>query len=335
MMKTILLLSIAAVAGLLLEFCGFPQGILIGSLLASALAFSKLRVTLSLRFGLGYVQIVLGISTGLVFASWGGQEAFFMLPSLFFLLLCLILQVAVSGCWLLKVERWTLKDSLLAVYPGALAAVFDLLESAKASNKVMVVHVIRLLTITVLVSLCIPGDASIVKAHGRPLDLEIALILLSLTILSLLLGRLLMGFGVPAPFMLMAIITTGISIKLGYLHGFKMPQWSLDLAAVILGVLIGSKFKDINFSDIVSHGRAGFLSVALMLLVAAVFASSVGWILESDPFSLWLAYMPGAIETIAIVAFSSGLNIVFILSHHLVRMILLHFAPALIVRLRR
>ncbi|WP_371921937.1 hypothetical protein [Pseudomonas sp. 31-12] len=45
--------------------------------------------------------------------------------------------------------------------------------------------------------------------------------------------------------------------------------------------------------------------------------------------------MPGAIETIAIVTFSGGLNVVFILTHHMVRMIVLHLAPALIVQARR
>ncbi|WP_305955715.1 AbrB family transcriptional regulator [Pseudomonas sp. F01002] len=45
--------------------------------------------------------------------------------------------------------------------------------------------------------------------------------------------------------------------------------------------------------------------------------------------------MPGAIETIALVAFSGGLNVVFILTHHLVRMVVLHFAPALVVQARR
>ena len=45
--------------------------------------------------------------------------------------------------------------------------------------------------------------------------------------------------------------------------------------------------------------------------------------------------MPGAVETIAIVAFSGGLDVVFILTHHLMRMVVLRFAPALIVQARR
>jgi membrane AbrB-like protein len=334
-MKTILLLATATGVGLLLRYLGIPQGLLLGSVIVSALIVCSFRVTPSLRFGAGYVQIVLGVSTGLIFESWAWQEVLMMLPSLLFLLLCLAVQVAASGGWLLRVERWSLKDSLLAVYPGALAAVFDLLESERASGKVMVVQMTRLLTITVLVSLSIPDNVDIEAVHSHVLDSEVALTLLSLILGSLLLGRLLITFGVPAPFMLTAIILTGIYVQLGYLGRFQMPQWSLDLAAVVLGVMIGSKFKDIRLADLAGHGRAGLISVTLMLLIAGAFAHLGGWLLDSDPLPLWLAYMPGAVETIAVVAFSGGLNVGFILTHHLVRMVVLHFAPALFVRVRR
>jgi membrane AbrB-like protein len=258
-----------------------------------------------------------------------------LLPSLVLLLLCLAVQVGVAGLWLYKVTGWNVKDSLLAVYPGALAAVFDLLESERASSKVIVVHLVRLLSITVLVSLCIPGTPGLAAAESSPWVLSTVLTLASLIVLCLLLGRLLLRFGVPAPFMLTAIVLTGVFIKVGYLQTFHMPQWSVDFASVLLGVLIGSKFQDISFKDLVRHGRAGLMGVVLMLLVAAAFAAVAGKFLGSDPLTAWLAYMPGAIETITIVAFSGGLNVVFILSHHLVRMVLLHFAPALLIQARR
>ncbi|KFE53009.1 AbrB family transcriptional regulator [Pseudomonas syringae] len=331
-----LLFFVAAVGvGSVLEFVSVPQGLLLGSLFTSALLTRRLKVSPSLRLGLGYVQVVLGISTGLAFQSFDGFGALDMLPSFCFLLVCLAMQMAIGGFWLRKAERWNSKDAILAVYPGALAAVFDLLESEKASNKVMVVQVVRLLSITLIVSLCVTAPGTVVTSEQAPLNIQNALYLLSLVLVCLLSGRLLSAVGVPAPFMLTAIILTGIYLKLGYLHGFRMPQWSVDLAAIILGVLIGSKFKDIAPSEFFRHGRAGLVSVMLMLLTAGAFAGFAGWFLDNDPFTLWMAYMPGAIETVAIVALSGGLNVVFILSHHLVRMILLHGAPALLVLIRR
>lgn len=334
-MMTLLLFVTAVATGSILEFLSVPQGLLIGALVTSVVFFYRLKVSPLPRFGLGYVQVVLGMSIGLAFESWSDSDVLDMLPSFCFLLLCLAIQMAVGAAWLQKAERWNSKDALLAVYPGALAAVFDLMESEKASNKVMVVQVVRLLSITLIISLCVAAPEAVVASEQAPLNIQTALCLFSLVVLCLLSGRLLSVVGVPAPFMLTAIILTGIYIKLGYLHGFRMPQWSVDLAAIILGILIGSKFKDIKPMEFVRHGRAGLVSVMLMLLTAGAFAGVSGWVLDIDPFTLWMAYMPGAIETVAIVALSGGLNVVFILSHHLVRMILLHGAPALIVLARR
>lgn len=334
-MKTILCLMICALVGAAVQFAGVPHGLLLGTIVASATLVSRLRFTPNLRFGLEYVQLVMGIATGLMFEAWDSATVASILPSLGFLLLCLSAQISVAGLWLFKGCGWSLKDSLLAVYPGALAAVFDLLESERASSKVIVVHLMRLVSITLLVSLCIRAGSDAPAVASASLTPSLLLTLASLLALCILLGRLLLKLGVPAPFMLTAIIATAAYVKLGLLQAFHMPGWSVDFAALILGVLIGARFREISLKELIRQGSAGLMSVGLMLLVAAAFAGVAAKVLGSDPFTLWLAYMPGAIETIAIVAFSGGLNVVFVLSHHLVRMLLLHFAPALIVQARR
>ncbi len=335
-MKSILCLLIAAGFGALLQFEGVPHGLLLGSIVVTALFASKTGIAPATPYGLGYIQVTLGIATGLMFEAWDSETATTMLPSLGVLLICLAVQIALAGWWLTRGAGWSRTDALLAVYPGALAAVFDLLESEKASSKVIIVHLMRLLLITVLVSFLIPGQAAAVAvADGDPLTTGMALTAFSVIALSVLLGRLLLVIGVPAPFMLTAIIITAVFVKSGWLHGFHMPDWSLNLAALILGVRIGSRFQGLGFAELGRHGRTALVSVGLMIVVAAVFAEVAARWLGSDPLSLWLAYMPGAIETIAIVAFGGGLNVVFILTHHLSRMVLLHFAPALLVQVRR
>ncbi|MBF6031973.1 AbrB family transcriptional regulator [Pseudomonas sp. P155] len=335
-MKSILCLFIAAGFGALLQFEGVPHGLLLGSIVVTALFASKTGIAPATPYGLGYIQVTLGIATGLMFEAWDSETASTMLPSLGVLLICLTVQIGLAGWWLTRGAGWNRTDALLAVYPGALAAVFDLLESEKASSKVIIVHLMRLLLITVLVSFLIPGQAAAVAvADSDPLTTGMALTAFSVIALSVLLGRLLLVIGVPAPFMLTAIIITAVFVKSGWLHGFHMPDWSLNLAALILGVRIGSRFQGLGVAELGRHGRTALVSVGLMIVVAAVFAEVAARWLGSDPLSLWLAYMPGAIETIAIVAFGGGLNVVFILTHHLSRMVLLHFAPALLVQVRR
>jgi membrane AbrB-like protein len=334
-MKSMFFLLAVAAVGTTLQYAGIPHGLLLGSILGAAVIVSKWRFSPSLRFALGYVQVVLGISTGLMFDAWDSQTIAAIVPSLALMLVCLTVQAALASYWLRKVSGWSVKDSLLAVYPGALAAVFDLMESERASGKVMVVHLVRLMTITLLVSLFVPGQAAVDSTIIAPWGSATLWRVLSLIGLCLVSGRLLLKLGVPAPFMLTAIILTAVYARLGYLHGLHMPQWSLLLATVLLGALIGCRFRDISLPELLRHGRSGLVSVSLMLLIAAAFAALAARISGDDLMTLWLAYMPGAIETIAIVAFSGGLNVVFVLSHHLTRMVLLHFAPALLVQARR
>ncbi|WP_085686406.1 MULTISPECIES: AbrB family transcriptional regulator [unclassified Pseudomonas] len=334
-MKSILCLLIAAGFGALLQFEGVPHGLLLGSILVTALVVTKFGIAPATPYGLGYIQVTLGIATGLMFEAWDSATVSTMLPSLGVLLLCLAVQVALAGWWLARGAGWNRTDALLAVYPGALAAVFDLLESHQASSKVIIVHLMRLLLITVLVSLLIPGTAPVDVTEVDPLSTGMGLTVLAVIVSSIVLGRLLLAAGVPAPFMLTAIIITAVFVKSGWLHGFHMPDWSLNLAALILGVRIGSRFKGLGLTELARHGRTALVSVGLMILVAAIFALAAARLLGSDALSLWLAYMPGAIETIAIVAFAGGLNVVFILTHHLARMVVLHFAPALLVQVRR
>jgi membrane AbrB-like protein len=334
-MKSVFFLLAVAAVGAVLQYAGVPHGLLLGSILGAAIIVSKWRFSPSLRFALGYVQIVLGIATGLMFDAWDSQTIIVLAPSLALMLVCLMVQVAVAGFWLRKVSGWNVKDSLLAVYPGALAAVFDLMESERASGKVMVVHLVRLVTITVLVSVCVPGQPVVDSTVVAPWGSTSLLLVVSLIGLCLLSGRLLLKLGVPAPFMLTAIILTAVYTRLGYLQGLHVPQWSLLLATVLLGALIGCRFREISLPELLRHGRSGLASVSIMLLIAAAFAGLAAWISGHDLMTLWLAYMPGAIETIAIVAFSGGMNVVFVLSHHLTRMVLLHFAPALLVQARR
>ncbi|RON85796.1 AbrB family transcriptional regulator [Pseudomonas fluorescens] len=334
-MKSILCLLIAAAVGAALQFSAVPHGLLLGAILVTALITTRSGFAPTTPYGLGYIQVTLGIATGLMFEAWDSATASAMLPSLGVLLLCLTVQIALAGWWLTRGAGWNRTDALLAVYPGALAAVFDLLESEKASSKVIIVHLMRLLLITVLVSFLIPGQASVAVVESAPLSTGMALTVLALIGLSIVIGRLLLVIGVPAPFMLTAILLTAVFVKSGWLHGFHMPDWSLNLAALILGVRIGSRFQGLGLAELGRHGRTALVSVGLMIVVAAAFAEVAARWLGSDPLSLWLAYMPGAIETIAIVAFAGGLNVVFILTHHLARMVLLHFAPALLVQVRR
>lgn len=81
-MKTLLCLLIATGVGYALQFAGLPHGLLLGSIFATALLVSNLHFAPTVPLGLGFVQIVLGTATGLMFKAWDSHTAAAMLPKI-------------------------------------------------------------------------------------------------------------------------------------------------------------------------------------------------------------------------------------------------------------
>jgi hypothetical protein len=116
-MKSILCLLIAAAVGAALQVSGVPHGLLLGRS-SSPHGSPRAAVAPATPYGLGYIQVTLGIATGLMFEAWDSATASAMLPSLGVLLLCLTVQIALAGWWLTRGAGWNRTDALLAYTPA-------------------------------------------------------------------------------------------------------------------------------------------------------------------------------------------------------------------------
>ncbi|MBF8740603.1 AbrB family transcriptional regulator [Pseudomonas guariconensis] len=335
MKNNVLCLACAALTGLLFQALDIPHGLLLGSVVGAAVLTTGVGISSDLRFGMEYVQIALGTATGLLMKDWSGEIIAHIIPSLALMLICLIGQCLVAWLWLRKVCKWAPKDALLATYPGALAAILDIIKSEKAENKVIIAHLTRLVFITVTLSLILPPSSNRSDTVQAIADFSHASALAILLTSCIVTGLTMRRIGVPAPFMISAILLTSLLASPLALDSFRMPQWCLDAAAVMLGALIGSKLKGMSMKEIGQYVGAGFVSVSLMLLFAGVVALIFANILEVPAIQLWLAHLPGAIELVALIGYGSGLNVAFILLHHLARMVFLHFAPVLLAQTGR
>ncbi len=65
--------------------------------------------------------------------------------------------------------------------------------------------------------------------------------------------------------------------------------------------------------------RPSLESVALALALSSAFAWAGAWWLGLPFGQLWLAYAPGGVEAMTIVAFVLGLDTAFVGTHHVVR----------------
>ncbi|SDN95145.1 AbrB family transcriptional regulator [Ensifer sp. YR511] len=333
-MTYVLPILAAAVGGYLLEVLSIPNGLLIGATLAGLLFCSFYRRAQVVPFSLQFMQIVLGISLGITVGPSDPLVASDWLTAAGLTVLCLTLQVGTSYIWLRKVSRWPAADAALASYPGAMAAVLDLLGKSAAGPKVLIVHMMRIIFLTFAASLLVWNH---IPAPTQPLALSLPVLFVAAAIVasSLVLGRIMANSGVPAPYMLVALVFGAFGSSMGLLEGFHVPQLMLDGAIILLAALITINVKNIDKREFFPALRAGGVALLLTLTWTVTIAVLAAWLLDYEVVTVLLSCVPGAVESVAFVAVVSGLDVAFILKVHLMRLLFAHLSPALLLVVRK
>ncbi|GIA67548.1 AbrB family transcriptional regulator [Vibrio cholerae] len=276
-----------------------------------------------------FVQVVLGISVGATI-SLSELGTTLTLPVIVGLVCCLTLQIISSYLWLTKKEGWTPFESLLGAVPGAMAAILVISESSeKPSAKVVYSHSVRLMILTLL-ALLISNSAPDSASVDGSLTVYAWLIFLALALMSLLLGKASTLLGIPAPYMLAALLITA-SFN-GFATGIDMqlPKWMVIFATALLGILIGSRIADTTLREAMAYSRAGLMVTMIGLLVAVGVSGVFSILIDKSWVVLLLSWVPGSVEAMTAVALSLGMEPAFVMINHALRLLLLYSLPAML-----
>jgi hypothetical protein len=117
------------------------------------------------------------------------------------------------------------------------------------------------------------------------------------------------------------LIAAALLTNTGTMH-IELPPWLLAIAYALLGSAIGLRFT----RDIVLHAARAFPRVLAAILVLIAACAGVAMILVRtagvDPLTAYLATSPGGLDTVAIIASSSNVDVAFVLSMQFVRVII-------------
>ena len=315
--------------GFFLNLIGIKYGFLLSGILVSLFFVTYTKREVTHAFYLPYIQIVLGISTGLYFKDWSMEVLYITAGSIVTMTFCLIFQSLLSFIWLHKKAKWSKLDSILAVYPGSLAVVIDMFNITKVSPKVMITHIVRLFLLTMILTLFGPVQYAAVGTVSPTFTIETLIVLMMLLISFAFLGRLLVSYRIPAPYLLVSMLMTIVLVKFGLLAGFTVPSLMIDSATIVLGILIGSLFAGISFQEFKTSIKDSVVVFCVGMICTVSFSILASKILDIAFSQLFLSYAPGGVETVTVISVASGLNIMFILSHHLIRILVLQLAPVL------
>lgn len=334
-MPTLISFMVALLGGLIGYLTHIPIGEMLGAMISilivgrmyPKLHFPKQTLTL--------VQIILGISIGSIINvnDWFSSLSIGVLIGL---LCCVSSQIFIGYFWLTKRCGWNHSEGLLGAVPGALAAIVAMTDAQeKPSYRVIFTHSIRLIFLMVLASIiAVFNQATTNAPHDLLSQLQEAsyLIIIVISIAAFISGLLLDKIGIPAPFILTAmLITASLNTTLPQ-YTYHMPELFLLMSTALIGGIIGLRMKGITWQETIDSIRSGvmvtLLSCSVTLIMAFIFSQ---WLNIS--FSvLALSWVPGSLESMTAVALLLGLEPAFVMMNHIIRLTLLYLLPAFLGR---
>lgn len=102
---------------------------------------------------------------------------------------------------------------------------------------------------------------------------------------------------------------------------FPVPGWLLVLAQVVLGAGLGVRFAGMPRAKLGIALRMTLYSAAAIYALAALAAWGLGRASGISPLEIFLAYAPGGIVEMSLIALAMNQNAIFVSCHHLLRIL--------------
>ncbi|MFT8244829.1 AbrB family transcriptional regulator [Roseomonas sp. BN140053] len=315
----LLTLALGSAGGFLLESLGMPAGWLCGSVLAVALgAFRRwpVRVPDPVRDG---TFAVLGTSMGSALTPDTINDIRLWPLSIALLLLSVAATMAAVAWYLRRVHGWDAATARLAAVPGALSAVLALATSTTAQFPVVALsQTLRQLLLVSLMPLALAFDH-----RGAPLSTaspaslpDMALMLAAGLAGSLLLARL----RVPGGRLVGAMLASGALHLGGWVSG-RLDPAVLTAAFVLTGAVIGSRFAGARPGLLLATIKPATIGTAIAVTISLGFALLCQRLLGLPLPEIWLAYAPGGVEAMTVMAFALNLDPSYVSAHHVLRLL--------------
>lgn len=126
---------------------------------------------------------------------------------------------------------------------------------------------------------------------------------------------------IPAGIMLGPLLILGLLYGGGYLDA-QVPEPLLHGAQLVIGALLGTKFTDRDRPLLLRGLRLALVTISVSLLLATGASLALGVLAIAPGQVLFLAFAPGGLAEMSLVAISLGADPVFVAAHHLLRILL-------------
>ncbi len=316
-----------------------PLAWMIGAMTATtiaALSGLTIRLPQELR---NTMVIVLGVMLGSSFSPEILDRALAWSVSLLGLLVYVFVAAAVGRMIFQRFAGYDPTTAYFCAVPGGLSEM-TLVGSALGGDAriISLTHASRLLLVVFIVPFAFrlfgglePSARAAVDAGAGTLTLQDFLLLAGCGIVGFFLAKALRA---PAASILGPMILSAIAHLAGLTEAAP-PSFLVNASQVVIGSAIGCRFAGFALRQV---GRAlafASLGTAVLLSLTITIVALLGLLTPFDFRTLVLAFSPGGLAEMSLIAIALKLDAAFVATHHIVRIFIIVVGAPLLLRLAR
>ncbi len=326
-------IAIGAIGGTLLTLLGVPAAWTSGAMVAVAIAaLARVEVGLPVEMSNG-LFVILGVSMGSGVSPEVVERIGHWPGTMAALVLVVLLVGLATYAYLRGVARWDSETAYFGAIPGALSYVMALATERRVDlPRIAASQSIRLLILVAVLPFLITATAPPSAHEHLPAVLPGAGEFAVLFLLCLLASIVAVRIGVPGGWLTGAFFTSSALNATGIIP-VVLPEPVLVCCYICLGCFVGSRLGATTLDVFFAMIRAGLGAIGVALIVSGGMALLVSRAFDIPFGQLMLAYAPGGLEVMTLLAFMLDMDPAFVAAHQLVRFIGMILVLPLITRL--
>lgn len=270
--------------------------------------------------------MIIGVLMGAGFSTSLFAQIPGWLPATLGLILFMAASAAACVLFFRKVGGFDRTTAYFAGMPGGLVEMVVTGEEKGGDGRtIALVHSARILLVVMTLPFAVQAIEGVrLGGRGSPgvsileTPLSSDLWLLACGLVGIAVGHLLR---MPAKHLLGPMLVTGL-VHVAGLTDFKPPAELVMLAQIVLGVTIGCRFVGTPAGVILRILALSLGSTVILLVLTTLFALGVSRLSGYGFVPLMLAYSPGGLAEMSLVALALNIEVAFVAAHHIIRIFL-------------
>lgn len=329
-------LAVGAVGGFIADFLAIPLAWMIGPMIANIIASMggvKVAIPTQMRASM---LIVLGCFLGSTFSPDMLDQIFDWPVSLISVLLFVVFITFISTVYYQRAAKFDFITALFSATPGGLTPM-TILGSALGGKEQYIAFTqgLRVVIIVCFTPVLIFGvlgqsqDAGVAISGGNEINwLENAILLGSAIVGVFVAGKL----KIPAAQMTGAMFVSAALFLSGTITA-ELPHILLEVTLWILGSAIGSRFAGFDMKIIKRLSLLSIINIICLLAITTAIAYFLSQTLGLEFIALLLAFAPGGVAEMCLIALALNIDPGFVAFHHLARISLILLVTPMLGRM--